>query len=144
MLCILFLGARMRALQMDPINGAPQKWAQNCFYMCAYAILAQTLLAVLVPLVMNGEAKFDDKGLGDVEFEVGNKMFGMALTICRYVVMLSIYVVEPPKGPEHTPPISPTMQCVINLTVQFFFVYGLLWVVITLKQFKVDTPPISP
>merc|ERR1712093_902763 len=92
MMAVLFIGARMRALQMDPINGSPQKWAQNCFYMCAYAILAQTLLAVLVPLVMNGEAKFDDKGLGDVEFEVGNKMFGVALTICRYVVMLSIYV----------------------------------------------------
>merc|ERR1719321_2007505 len=31
MLCVLFLGARMRALQMDPINGNPQRWAQNCF-----------------------------------------------------------------------------------------------------------------
>merc|ERR1719409_1255075 len=151
MLCILFLGARMRALQMDPIHGHPQRWAQNCFYMCAYALMVNTLLAICVPLVMNGEAKFDDKGLGDVEFEVGNKMFGMALTICRYVVMLAIYigftvviysifVLEHPKGPEHTPPISPTMQCVINLTVQFFFVYGLLWVVLTLKQFKVEIP----
>merc|ERR1719506_935617 len=38
------------------------------------------------------------------------------------------------------PLISPTMQCVINLTVQFFFVYGLLWIFITLKQFKVEIP----
>merc|ERR1719506_2503760 len=38
------------------------------------------------------------------------------------------------------PLISPTMQCVINLTVQFFFVYGMLWVFITLKQFKVEIP----
>jgi hypothetical protein len=41
MLAILFIGARMRALQMDPIHGHPQKWAQNCFYMCTYAVLAQ-------------------------------------------------------------------------------------------------------
>ena len=34
MLCILFLGARMRVLQMDPIHGHPQRWAQNCF-ICA-------------------------------------------------------------------------------------------------------------
>ena len=33
MLCILFLGARLRTLQMHPINGAPQRWAQNCIYM---------------------------------------------------------------------------------------------------------------
>merc|ERR1719261_1944835 len=39
MLAVLFIGARMRALQMDPVNGAPQKWAQNCFFMCTYALL---------------------------------------------------------------------------------------------------------
>merc|ERR1719420_1738867 len=44
MLAVLFIGARMRALQMDPVNGAPQKWAQNCFFMCTYALLAQTCL----------------------------------------------------------------------------------------------------
>merc|ERR1719375_745230 len=32
MMAVLFIGARMRAMQMDPINGAPQRWAQNCFY----------------------------------------------------------------------------------------------------------------
>merc|ERR1719421_1608909 len=33
--------ASMRALNMDPVNGNPQKWAQNCFFMCTYALLAQ-------------------------------------------------------------------------------------------------------
>merc|ERR1719428_1146572 len=28
MLAVLFIGARMRALNMDPVNGNPQKWAQ--------------------------------------------------------------------------------------------------------------------
>merc|ERR1719389_395452 len=41
MLAVLFIGARMRALNMDPVNGNPQKWAQNCFFMCTYALLAQ-------------------------------------------------------------------------------------------------------
>merc|ERR1719454_2471292 len=44
MLCILFIGARMRALQIDPVNGNPQKWAQNCFYLCAYSVLVQLIL----------------------------------------------------------------------------------------------------
>merc|ERR1719161_451481 len=38
MLCISFIGARMRALQMDPKNGAPQWWAQYCFYLCTYSV----------------------------------------------------------------------------------------------------------
>merc|ERR1719253_1077344 len=41
MLAVLFIGARMRALNMDPVNGNPQKWAHNCFFMCTYALLAQ-------------------------------------------------------------------------------------------------------
>merc|ERR1719472_759015 len=57
MLAILFIGARMRALQMDPVNGSPQKWAQNCFYMCTYAVAAQVLLSIVVPLVLQGQAK---------------------------------------------------------------------------------------
>merc|ERR1719281_791761 len=40
MLAVLFIGARMRALQMDPVSGAPQRWAQNCFFMCTYALMA--------------------------------------------------------------------------------------------------------
>merc|ERR1719378_1832280 len=39
MVSVLFIGARMRALQMDHINGSPQRWAQSCFYMITYAIL---------------------------------------------------------------------------------------------------------
>merc|ERR1719486_1580617 len=151
MLCILFLGARMRALQMDPINGAPQAWAQTCFYMCAYALLANTLLAILVPLVMNGDAKYDDKGLGDVQFEVKHKTFGMVLVALRWVLMISIYAgftaviysvftIEHPDGAEKTPPIFPAMQCVINLTVQFFFIYLMLWVFLTIEQFGVTLP----
>merc|ERR1719272_2355853 len=70
----------------------------------------------------------------------------MVLTIGRYAIMLCIYVgfscviwsiftIQHPKGPEYTIPISVTMQCVINLTVQFFFVYGMIWACITLKEF---------
>jgi len=145
MLAVLFIAARMRALNMDPINGNPQKWAQNCFYMCTYAVLAQTLLSIAVPLVLQGDVKVG-KTEGDMEYTVENKMLGTILTLGRYAIMVCIYVgfsmviwsiltIQHPKGPEYTIPISVTMQCVINLTVQFFFVYGMIWVCVTLKEF---------
>merc|ERR550514_2555470 len=56
MAAVLFIGARMRALQMDPINGAPQ----NCFYMIAYAIQIQCIFAIAVPLVLGGSIKKGD------------------------------------------------------------------------------------
>merc|ERR1719163_2550696 len=145
MLAVLFIGARMRALQMDPVNGNPQRWAQNCFFMCTYALLAQTICSVAVPLVLQGEAKVG-KTEGDMEYTVENKMLGSVLAIGRYVMMICIYVgvacviysiftIEHPNGPQYTIPISVTMQCVINLTVQFFFIYLWIWVAITIKEF---------
>merc|ERR1719515_607443 len=145
MLAVLFIGARMRALNMDPINGNPQKWAQNCFFMCTYALLAQTLCSVAVPLVLQGDAK-KGKCEGDMEYEVDNKLLGSVLAIGRYVIMICIYIgvaciiysvftIQHPQGPEYTIPISPTMQCVINLTFQFFFVYIWIWAAITIKEF---------
>merc|ERR1719161_2402236 len=92
MLAVLFIGARMRALNMDPINGNPQKWAQNCFFMCTYALLAQTLLAVAVPLVLQGEAK-PGKAEGDMEYEVENKMLGFIFVIGWYVMMICLPLV---------------------------------------------------
>jgi len=144
MLSILFLAARMRALQMDPVNGSPQSWAQACFYMCAYAVMFQTIFSVAIPIVMGGTVK---KGSteGDMVYEVSNKPIGMCLTACRYIIMLSIYIgftavvvsvftLEHPDGAQYTPPISPTVQCVMNLTFQFFFIYLMVWACISLRE----------
>merc|ERR1719428_288409 len=67
MLCILFIGSRMRALQIDPERGNPQPWAQTCFYLCAYAVLLQTVLVVAVPLLAGGEARMGSAE-ADVDF----------------------------------------------------------------------------
>merc|ERR1719163_2462086 len=104
----------------------------------------QCILAITIPLILGGSVKKGDKGEGDVEYEVNNKMIGTCLTVARYIVMFSVYlgisaviwsifVIEHPQGPQYTPPISVTMQCVINLTVQFFIIYIFLWV--TIKEF---------
>merc|ERR1719335_258634 len=69
MIAVLCVGARMRALQMDPIAGNPQRWAQNCFYMCTYSLMVQTLLAIAVPLVMGGSVKKASTS-GDCEYKV--------------------------------------------------------------------------
>merc|ERR1719463_680529 len=146
MLCVLFIGARMRALQMDPLNGAPQKWAQNCFFMCTYAVIAQVLIAIAVPLVLGGSVK-KGKVEGDMEYEgLKYPILGSILSVGRYIIMVCIYIgaacviysvftIQHPQGEEYTPPISVTMQCVINLTFQFFFVYIGIWVGITVKEF---------
>merc|ERR1719321_980435 len=74
------------------------------------------------------------------------KMLAKGITAARFVIMLcvysgavavvcSVFTIEHPKGAQHTPPLSPTMQCVINLASQYFFIYLLLWIFYTVKDF---------
>merc|ERR1719207_146335 len=79
MLAILFIGARMRALQMDPVNGKPQTWAQNCFYMCTYALAVQTCLCIAIPLVVGGTVEKGEQE-GDMVYKVDNPTLATVLT----------------------------------------------------------------
>merc|ERR1719482_2326376 len=144
MLSVMFLAARMRALQMDPISGNPQKWAQNCFYACTYVLITQTAIAAIVPLVLSTPIK---KGRieGDFVPQVEGNTLGKCLTVfrfllmltlysCTFVVVCSVFTIEHPDGKELPPPLSPTMQCVLNLAFQYFIIYLLLWIYYTIED----------
>lgn len=145
MLCILFVGARMRALQIDPLHGNPQPWAQYCFYMCTYSILVQTILVICVPIFLGGRCH---KGTseGDITFEHKNGPLSMLLDCVRWIAMVCLYggftaiivsvlLIEDEENPERTPELSPAMQCIIHLTIQFFAVYLALWLAISIRQY---------
>merc|ERR1719456_2168745 len=76
---------------MDPVNGAPQKWAQNCFFMCAYATALQTILCVTIPVVLGGKAKKGNVE-GDMEYEVNNTGLATVLTIIRFGITFCMYM----------------------------------------------------
>merc|ERR1719408_1016214 len=106
--------------------------------------MIQTILAIACPLVLGGSVKKASTS-GDCEYEVNNKTIGTCLMAARYIVMFSVYLgiaaviwsvfdIQHPKGPQYTPPISVTMQCVVNLTTQFFICYLLIWVAVTVKE----------
>merc|ERR1719298_67049 len=85
---------------------------------------------------------------GDMEYDVGpaESWTAKGMTAFRFIIMLSVYAsatavvcsvftIQHPDGKEQTPPLSPTMQCVLNLSFQYFLIYGLLWVFITVEDF---------
>jgi len=146
MLCILFVGARMRALQIDPKHGNPQKWAQNCMFLCTYSVMLQTILVIAMPFATKCECK-RGASEGDVVFVMQNPTLGIVMTVIRYValvalyagftaIMVSVFLIEHPTDVKLTPPISPAMQCVMNLTLQYFTIYLALFICITIKQFS--------
>merc|ERR1719453_1296049 len=114
--------------------------------------MLQCLLAIAVPLALNGKvqrtnAKGERLPEGDMEFDVPQPMLSKVLTAARWVIMLGVYVggtavvcsiftIEHPKGAEFTPPVSPTMQCVINFAFQYFLIYFLVWAFYTVEHFS--------
>merc|ERR1719197_324767 len=130
---------------MDPKNGAPQWWAQWCFYLCTYSVMVQAIMILIVPLCVTCETK-QGACEGDVVFEMESKCMMACFTAIRYLALLALYggftaiivsvfLIEHPTDVSLTPPISPAMQCVMNLTVQYFFIYLCLWLAITGQQF---------
>mmetsp|Transcript_64396 Transcript_64396/g.153592 ORF Transcript_64396/g.153592 Transcript_64396/m.153592 type:complete len:552 (-) Transcript_64396:47-1702(-) len=141
MLCVLFIGTRLRALQVDPVNGMPQPWAQAFFYIATYSMLAQTILIILLPLIPPFDARRGSEAMdGDVELAVsGLEQNPLAFTACSLlrftptlVVAVSVIAIICSSftitGPYGQPPIvPPALQCVDVLTLEFFLVYLLLW-----------------
>merc|ERR1719191_2353912 len=67
MLAVLFLGIRMRAIQLTQGEtekyGLPQPWVQQAMYVATFAVLAQVIMVVLMP-IFTGEwqVKVDEEG----------------------------------------------------------------------------------
>merc|ERR1719420_2248163 len=145
MLAILFIAARIRALQIDPKHGNPQRWAQMCFFMCTGSVVVQTLMVIMMPFCVDCECKEGDTE-GDVVFVMEHKGAAMCFTGIRYLclialyggftaVIASVFLITHPTDISKTPPISPAMQCVMNLTLQYFTIYLMLFVSITIHQY---------
>merc|ERR1740138_342707 len=94
MLSVLFLGTRMRAIQLTQGQTEkyqlPQPWVQTAMFVCTYAVLAQVLLVLGIGIFAGQEVPVDDEGNLDVKRLEGGKMLVMGLSIARYLVMAAL------------------------------------------------------
>jgi hypothetical protein len=162
MLCILFLGIRMRALQLSQNNGAPPLWVQQCMLLCAYSVLVQCILVVCIPMLLGESQDADGAPKSNL---VGTIIAGI-LTFVRYCCVLALYggmvgccvgvITMTPADTlgggkeaeakakimwaEGPPPVSPALQCTMNLTIQFFAIYLALMICKTVHDFSEGKP----
>merc|ERR1719161_955004 len=154
MLAVLFLGVRMRAIQLTQGEtekyGLPQPWAQQAMYVCSFAVLAQVILVVLMPIFTGeSEVKCDAEGNLDQSSLHSAGICGVIISVFRYVIMVALYggmitvvvagfLMEGPKeiwGEKGQPPVSPAVACTMNLTCQFFVIYLLVALIKTVTEF---------
>merc|ERR1719310_1574279 len=122
-------------------------------YAATYAMCATTLLSIFVPVVMGGSQKTNPV-TKETTFETGNVYVGYALVALRFLCMLGFYggavgvaysicTFVAPAGPQATLPGSPAVQCVLNLRCQFFFVYFMMTVMLTISELSGGAVPLE-
>merc|ERR1719214_242018 len=69
MLSMLFIGARMRALQLTkatdgtiPPTAGPQPWAQDAMFLSTWSVFVQVIMAIVVPCITGAKPEMDADG----------------------------------------------------------------------------------
>merc|ERR1719182_666461 len=95
MVCMMFVGFRMRVLQLTKGTGDPQDWVRFSMQAVTYSILANTLLVMIVPLFTASEVELE-KETGELKTEgknpFENAMLATIFTVIRYLSFLGLYV----------------------------------------------------
>merc|ERR1719311_1480336 len=95
MLSMLFIGARMRALQLTkaadgtiPPTAGPQRWAQDGMFLSTWSVLIQLIMTILVPMFTGGgKPELDEDG--NVKLPQGSgKIFGIIADTVRYICLI--------------------------------------------------------
>merc|ERR1719352_2257984 len=90
MLCVLFIGMRLRALQLSNQQGAPQGFVQEAMYLCTYALLLQLVMVFLLPIFQSSTVKLNAQtGLAEAQKD-NPVMWGVTLAV-RYFALLCLY-----------------------------------------------------
>merc|ERR1719181_1592836 len=95
MLSVLFIGTRMRALQLTkadngkvPQGAGPQPWAQAMMYLATEAVLLQLVLVLIMGAMYSVE--MDDDG-NVLPPKNASPVVGGIVTFIRYAAMIAMY-----------------------------------------------------
>jgi len=122
LLCVLFLGCRMRALQITQQKGAPPRWAQDSMYMCVFATFIQVFCCLALPIFTGLATEVD--GDGNAKLDLRPMVGAYAVTAVKYValfflhggvitVCVAVFVMTPESCAIHEEGFN-TMQSVIR------------------------------
>jgi len=87
-LCILFIAVRLRALQITQQTGSPPGWAQDCMFMCSFAMTLQVICCLVLPM-FTGMVKVDADG--NPEFDMKPMIGAYMVTFVKFVSLFSLH-----------------------------------------------------
>merc|ERR1719473_1181397 len=91
MLSVLFIGLRLRALQITQQKGAPQGWAQQGMFLATYSVMFQLLMIYILGLVNGGKPPKTDEEGNTLTDESTSPAVAYGLVAFRYLALLCLY-----------------------------------------------------
>jgi hypothetical protein len=140
MLCVLFIAARLRSLQVDPEGGKLQSWAPTCYYAICGAVVVQSLLAVIglvMGVQLHDTASLPEPGKkGTLRLlRVVRDLALWVVWFCVVAIIYSLVTLGDDLG-KKKPNMPPSLQCVIFLTGLYFFVLLLQMIMRAVRSVK--------
>jgi cytochrome bd-type quinol oxidase subunit 2 len=138
MLCILFLTARLRALQLDPKAGNPQTWAQTWFYVTSVSVFGLVVLCAVLGWLRRGSISGQEETRPATKAsrvaEAVRALCMLILIVGAITILISVWMLRRKEGP--TPSIPPSIKCVMIMAVVYFIVYTAVWFTNAMKRLR--------
>merc|ERR1719197_1793535 len=120
----------MRVIWLTMGKGNPPVWVQGWMISSTYAVLAMTLVTLVVPLLTGEKVVHDEHGNIDEDHApFKNTIAAIGFTLLKYAILIGLYIgaivviygtynYVPPAGSmpfDKLPPVSPAVACTMIL-----------------------------
>lgn len=148
MLCILFIVARLRALQIDPVSGNPHVVTQGFFYACTVCVFIQAFLQMYRVFAdghdqqqqlefMQGVGppgrRAPTRGRGRTA-KIASQGLTLCVHLCTIPILVAIYTGSPTRIGQRIPQLPSSIRAVVQLAVIYFLIQFIALVVHILKD----------
>jgi len=142
MLCVCFLGIRIRALQLDPLHGDLEPWVQSLFYSCSAGFVLHTIFSVTTTWMdlrqqdSGGQYSVGAQTPAAILLEVLKLLLVALITVgvCAVSVRCHGFFTANTEANADSQPLALTLQCTMLLTVVYFVVYLMHTAVVTVQK----------
>jgi len=89
LLGLLYVGARVRALQITQQEGSPQWWEQICVYLTVAAVIVQLICCLCLPIFSGVAASVDPEG--NTIYDLRPLVCAYGVTLVKYCALMSLH-----------------------------------------------------
>lgn len=145
MLCILFIVARLRALQVDPVSGNPHVVTQGFFYACTVCVFIQAVLQMYRVFAegqdqqqqlefLQGSPRRAQRNRRGRAANFASQGLTLCVHLCTIPILVAIYTGSPATSDRRVPQLPSSIRAVVQLAVMYFVIQFIALVVHIMKE----------